>query len=69
MNQNTLLVIFLMLSSLANVWLLWLYLSRKKQPTPTQDASELLADILRGGALVHVKRICPEDVLLRSPRR
>jgi hypothetical protein len=66
---NALLFIFCMLSLLANAAQAWLYIRQKRQKPLTTDAHELLADLMRGGALIRVVRIAPEDVILRSPRR
>ena len=38
-----------------------------KKPKKTYDESEILADILRGNALVRIERIAPEAVFLRRP--
>lgn len=64
-----LLFAFCILSLVANTVMAWLIYSRKRQKPLTTEAHELLADLLRGGALVRVVRVAPEDVFLRSPRR
>ncbi len=40
----------------------------KKTPENTRDASELLAYLLSGGAVVVTQIINPDDILLHSPR-
>jgi hypothetical protein len=67
--MNHIMLSFLMLSSLSNVILAWFLFGRKKQKPLTTDAAQILSDILKGGTLVHIVRVAPEDVFLRSPRR
>lgn len=64
-----LLFAFCILSFVANTVLAWLVFSRKRQKKMTIEANEFLSDILRGGALVRVVRVAPEDVFLRRPSR
>jgi preprotein translocase subunit YajC len=40
----------------------------KSRRENSRTAEELLADLLRGTAIVRIDRIAPSDVLLRSPR-
>lgn len=40
----------------------------KTEPQPTTDAKQILHDLTRGEALVRIRRVDPEDVVLRSPR-
>lgn len=64
----------LLLASLAASLALNFYqLHRSKKPSPNRNQSlelqEFLADMMHGGhGLIGVKRIDPEDVLIRSPR-
>ena len=56
-----------------NVFLLvWVYRLRKPgkatRPELTQDASELMASLLSGGAVAVVKIIDPSSIFLHSPR-
>lgn len=40
----------------------------KTEPQPTIDAKQILHDLTRGEALVRIRRVDPEDVVIRSPR-
>jgi len=44
-------------------------LKKKSQPkVNSRELDEYLLDQLRGGGLIRVQRVNPEDVFLRSPR-
>jgi cell division protein FtsL len=40
----------------------------KTEPQPTLEAKQILHDLTRGEALVRIRRVDPDDVLVRSPR-
>jgi hypothetical protein len=63
---SAILLVFLAFSVGANVFL---FLRNKKKPKQeTYDVRELLHDLTGGDALVHVKRVAPAEVFIRSPR-
>lgn len=39
-----------------------------KKPAPSQELKAFLGDLEGGAAFLHVRRVPPEDVVLRSPR-
>lgn len=59
--------ILLALSIAGNVFFILRPKSRTRREND-RTAEELLADLLRGTAIVRIDRIAPSDVLLRSPR-
>lgn len=48
--------------------LVYLLIKAKKAPAPTLEAKDLLANVLRGNAIVQIRVIDPENLMLRSPR-
>jgi hypothetical protein len=40
-----------------------------KAPAPTQDAKDVLASLMQGQAIVQIRVMDPENLMLRSPRR
>jgi hypothetical protein len=58
----------LFLSLAANAAQFYKAKKSKTNSASSHDSRMLLADILRGDALVRITRIAPEDVFLRSPR-
>lgn len=61
------------LSLVCNVVLLvWVYRltrpGKAKQPELTKDASQLLADMLKGGAITVTQIIDPSSIFLYSPK-
>lgn len=59
--------ILLAISVAANVFFIFRSNSKSRREN-SRTAEELLADLLRGTAIVRIDRIAPSDVLLRSPR-
>jgi deferrochelatase/peroxidase EfeB len=55
-------------SLLANVALFLRLKKSQKEPVPTFEAKELLAQLTRGQAVLQIKVLNPEHLLLRSPR-
>jgi hypothetical protein len=59
----------LLLSLFANIYLVYRLKKRpRKILQETYDVTDLMADLLQGHALVRVERVCPTNVILRSPR-
>lgn len=63
---TTLLLGVSLISNAALAWLL--FHPKSKLKTQSYDVRELMRDLSRGGALIKMTRVNPEDVLLRSPR-
>lgn len=57
----------LIISLFFNIYLLY-QLKRKPKKSETYDAKALMMDLMRGGALVEIKRLDPDSIFLRSPR-
>lgn len=51
-----------------NIVTLFLFLKKPKQKQLTQDANQLLSDLMRGGAVVITQIAKPEEIFLYSPR-
>lgn len=60
---------FLVLSIALNIFLYIKLKSSKHKPEASYEASDLLSDLLKGRALIEVRRIAPESVFLHSPGR
>lgn len=61
-------IYLLFLASLISNAFLFYRLKRKPKKTETYDAKALMIDLMRGGALVEIKRLDPDSIYLRSPR-
>lgn len=64
-----LLLVFCVASLAGNVILFFLLRKSKKAPAPTLEAKAVLAEILQGQAIIQMKVLDPENLMLRSPRR
>jgi hypothetical protein len=62
------LFILLTASILLNAYLIYKLKYQKLKKTETYDAKALMVDLMRGGALVEIRRLDPESIFLRSPR-
>lgn len=60
------LAVALACSLAANAYLWWR--TRTAESEPSYDARQLLHDLTRGEAVIRIKRIDPDDILIRSPR-
>lgn len=66
----TLVFSFLLASSVGlNAFLFFKSKNEKKDRKESLELSEFLHDLLSGNALIHVQRIAPADIILRSPRQ
>lgn len=61
-------LIFLNVVQGASNLFLWRKSKTKKHRPDSVELSEFLFDLRAGGALLHVKRVDPADVVIRSPR-
>lgn len=66
--MNLTLGIFLGLSLAVNALFIYRFKTTKHKPLESYEVRDLLHDLTSGDALVHIKRIAPTDVFLRSPR-
>ena len=59
---------FFLVSFLINI-ALCIYLYRTKQSRPVSiEARDILKDLVRGGTLLSIRRIDPDEVYVRSPK-
>jgi hypothetical protein len=65
---ENLLALLLIVSIGLNAWLYKLSRAKAKAPQPTVEASDMLRDILNGGATVQIKVLDSANLMMRSPR-
>lgn len=61
---------FLLLTTSSSIYFYRQYIKYKNQAERPQSVElrEFIGDLMTGGAIVHVKCINPENLILRSPR-
>lgn len=70
MIYTALLLALLLCASIGgNVALLFKLKKSIKAPAPTQDAKEVLANMMQGQAIMQIRVLDPENLMMRSPRR
>lgn len=69
-NYTALLLALLLCASIGgNAALLFKLNKAAKAPAPTQDAKEVLANMMQGQAIMQIRVLDPENLMMRSPRR
>jgi hypothetical protein len=61
-------LIVVCLSQFAAILHLYFKVKRKKHRPDSVELSEFLFDLRAGGAMLHVRRIDPSHIVMRSPR-
>lgn len=62
-------LLLLVLSLGGNAFLIHSLHKSKKAPVPTQDAKDVLSSLLQGQAILQIRVLDPENLMMRSPRR
>jgi hypothetical protein len=62
------LAVALLISCACNAFFVYRRKQALSQPKYTHDAAMILNDLTRGGSVIRISRIDPQDIYLRSPR-